>query len=273
MAKQSPPRIHASAVISAEAELATDVRVGAGCVIHGQVRVGPGCRLDAGSFLFGPLVLGADNHVHGRAVLGERAQHLSAGGSMGLEVGAGNTFWPRVTVHQGYKAMTRVGSRNRFFADAHVAHDCQVGDDCVFAGGALIGGHCVVGNGVRLGRRAAVHQFCRLGRLCRLGPAAVSTKDVPPFILQKDHNTVVGVNVAAMLRRALKPLQIAALERLYGLFYLQAQTVPAALEEIERELGSVDVVAEFVDFVRAPGRGINFARHGLTIGDQHPSQP
>jgi hypothetical protein len=37
---------------------------------------------------------------------------------------------------------------------------------------------------------------------------------------------------------------------------------PNALAEVERELGAVDVVHEFVDFIRQSRRGINRARGG-----------
>jgi UDP-N-acetylglucosamine acyltransferase len=252
-----PARVHSTAVVSAQAELAADVEVGAHCVIEGPVRLGAGCRIEDGAFLFGPLVMGRNNYVYARAVLGEKAQHLRGGPALGVEVGHANFFRAGVTIHQGRSEPTRIGDGNRFFADSHVAHDCQVGDRCVLAAGALLAGHCQLADGVRLGRRCGVHQFCRMGRLARLLANGVTTKDVPPFIVQRSHNTVAGVNARGMLRSGLSAAHVETVERLYEILYRQGMTVPAALLEIETTLGSVDIIEEFLNFVRNPGRGIN----------------
>jgi UDP-N-acetylglucosamine acyltransferase len=255
-------RVHPTAVIAAEVELAAGVWVGPRCVLEGPVRVGPGCVLAAGACLTGPLALGPGNRVHAGVVLGAPAQHLRhTGPGGGVEIGAGNTFRRGVTVHQATAAApTRVGSGNRFLAGSHVGHDSVVGDGCVLGANALLGGYCLVGDGVRLGPEAAVHQFCRLGRLAQLGAAAVTTKDVPPYVTQRGHNTVVGVNGAG-LRRGGLPLE--AVRRLFEIVYRRGLTVPAALAEAERELGEVAAVRAFLDFVRQPGRGINGMRPGV----------
>ena len=259
-----PSRIHPTARIAAEADLAPDVRVGAVCIIEGRVRLGPGCVLGPRAHLIGPLVVGPGNRVHGGTVLGAPPQHLRDGGSgAGVEIGTGNTFRAGATVHQPTGAEpTRVGSGNRFLAGAHVGHDCRVGDGCVLGDNALLGGHCVVGDGVRLGAVVAVHQCCRLGRLSRLRRVAVTTKDVPPFVVQRGHNAVAGVNVAGLRRAGMEEGQVEVVRRLYQIVYLRGLTVPAALTEAERQLGDVGVVREFLDFVRQPGRGINGTRPG-----------
>jgi UDP-N-acetylglucosamine acyltransferase len=260
MADRSSPHLHASAVISTEAELAPDVRVGASCVLSGAVRLGAGCVLRPGVFLFGPLVLGEGNLVHSGVVLGEVAQHLQGHQPAGLEIGGGNIFQTGVTIHQGTAEPTRIGNGNRFLSSSHIGHDCQVGNACVFGQSALLAGHCVVGDGVRMGAQAAVHQFCRLGRLARLLVSATTTKDVPPFIVQRDRNVVTGLNVPAMRRAGLDDLQVKALRRLFRIVYRNELPLAQALAEVERLLSRVDVVREFLDFVRTRGRGINDCR-------------
>jgi UDP-N-acetylglucosamine acyltransferase len=260
MTHYAAPQVHLTAVVSADTELAPGVQIGAKCVIEGQVRLGAGCRLEADAYLFGPLSMGRDNLVHSHAILGEGAQSVRGGDGLGVEIGHGNRFRARVTVHQGLVAPTRVGNGNRFFAGSHVGHDCSVGNDCVFAADSLLGGHCQVGHGVRMGRRSALHQFCRLGRLARLLAGALSTKDVPPFILQHRFNAVAGVNVARMRRAGLSVTQVAAVEQIYQLLYCRGLTLSAALGEVSKGMDGVDVVEEFLDFVRSPGRGINSVR-------------
>ena len=59
--------------------------------------------------------------------------------------------------------LTEIGDRGFFMASSHVAHDCHVGNDVVFANCATLGGHCIVGDYVFMGGLAGVHQFTRIG--------------------------------------------------------------------------------------------------------------
>ena len=85
---------------------------------------------------------------------------------------------------------------------AHVAHDCQVGDDVVMANHVLLAGHVQVGARAYLGGAAAVHQFCRIGRLSMVGGMSHVTQDVLPFVMMDGESSlVVGLNRIG-LRRA-----------------------------------------------------------------------
>ena len=259
----APPGIHPTAVISPDAVLAPDVSVGAFAIIEGEVRLGPGCVVRPRAHLIGPLVMGRDNHVYGNAVIGERPQHNGYRGEpTGVRVGDGNTFRENVTVHRGTAASweTRIGDGNHLMAGAHVAHDCQVGDRCTLVNNALLGGHCVLSDGAYVSGNAGVHQFCRLGRLSLLSGCSLTTKDVPPFVIQQGVNAVVGVNVIGMRRAGLAGWQIEAVRRTFHVVFRQGLVLPDALDRVEEDFGEVDVVREFVAFVRASRRGINRLR-------------
>jgi len=262
-------RIHASAVISPEADLAGDVEVGPFVVIEGAVRVGPGCVLRPYVHLIGPLTMGCGNTVHSGAVLGERPQHLKYNNEpTGVDIGDQNVFREHVTVHRGTTQSwkTVIGSRNFFMAGAHVAHDCRVGDGCILANGVLLGGHCVIGDGAYLSGNCAVHQFVHVGRLALLSGVSGSTKDIPPFLIQQYINTVCGVNVVGMRRAGLTGTQIDAVRRAYHTLFREGETTTHALVRLERELGSVDVVRELIEFIRASRRGISGERERLHDG-------
>ncbi len=256
-------RIHATAVISPEADLGDDVEIGPFVVIEGAVRLGPGCVVRPYAHLVGPLTMGRGNKVFSGAVLGERPQHLRYNGEpTGVEVGDDNVFREHVTIHRGTTQSwkTVIGSRNFFMAGAHVAHDCRVGNGCILANGALVGGHCVVEDGVFLSGNSAVHQFVRVGRLALLGGASGSSTDIPPFVIQQYINTVCGVNVIGMRRAGLTAAQIDAIRRAYHIIFREGLTIPNALARAEKEMGSIDVVRELIDFIRHSKRGISAAR-------------
>ena len=211
MSRPDPPHIHLTAIISAEAQLADDVRVGPYVVIDGPVTVGPGCAIGPHAQLIGPLTIGKGNTIGFGSVVGGAPQHLAYNGEpTAVAIGDGNTFREHTTVHRGMPAgtgpgtgITVVGNGNLFMAGSHVAHDCRVGDHGIFANGALLAGHVEVGDRVLLSGNSAVHQFCRVGRLALLSGASATSKDIPPFWVMQDVNRECGVNVIGMRRAGL----------------------------------------------------------------------
>ncbi len=267
----SSARIHATAVMSPEADVAADVEVGPFVVIEGSVRIGPGCVIRPYAHLIGPLTLGRGNQVFSGAVLGERPQHLKYDGEpTSLEVGDDNVFREHVTIHRGttHSWKTVIGSRNFFMAGSHVAHDCRIGNGCILANGALLGGHCVIDDGAYLSGNSAVHQFVHIGRLALLSGASGTSKDIPPFIIQQNINIVVGVNVVGMRRAGMSSADIDAVRKAYHILFREGQVLPNALVRLEAELGKSAAVRELIDFIRHSTRGINGIRereHGPSL--------
>jgi UDP-N-acetylglucosamine acyltransferase len=257
------PRIHPTAIISTEAVLDDDVQVGPYVIIEQAVKIGPGCVLRPYVHLCGPLTMGARNIVYSGAVLGDRPQHLKYQDEPTcVEIGDDNVFREHVTVHRGTTQSwkTVIGNNNYFMAGSHVAHDCRVGNRCMLTNGALLGGHCIVEDSAYLSGNSAVHQYARIGRLALLAGASITTKDIPPFIIQQRIDCVVGVNVVGMRRAGMTTTQIDAVRQAYHAIFLRGNILPVALAQVEKELGSVDVVAEMLRFIRESKRGINWTR-------------
>jgi UDP-N-acetylglucosamine acyltransferase len=255
--------IHPTALVSAEVELAHDVEIGAFAILEGPIRLGSGCVIHPRARLVGPLVIGEENQIFDGAVIGGAPQHRSDRGEAGrVEVGDRNTFREHVTVHRGTAAtgLTRIGNQNYLMAGAHVGHDCRLGDGCTLVNNALLGGHCEMSDGAYVSGNSAIHQFCRVGRLALVSGTSISTKDVPPFVVQQGANAVAGVNVIGMRRAGLSAAQIDAVRAIYRIFFLQGLGMPAALCRAEEQFGTVDVVREFIAFVRSSTRGINRVR-------------
>jgi UDP-N-acetylglucosamine acyltransferase len=256
----SSPRIHPTAIISAEAELADNVTVGAYVVIEGNVSIDRDCALHSGASLYGPLTMGRGNIVLSGAVLGEKPQHLQYNNEpTTLQIGDGNTFGEHVSIHRGtsHSMTTRIGNHNEFLAHSHVGHDSVVGDHCTLSRGALVGGHCVFHDDVHLADNSAVHQFMHIGRLARLEVCSITTKDIPPFIVQQHVNGVVGINRAGMSRAGMSHEQIQEIERAFAIIFHEGLPLPAALARVETELGNAPAVQEMIAFLRQRHRGVN----------------
>ncbi|MCI0638025.1 MAG: acyl-ACP--UDP-N-acetylglucosamine O-acyltransferase [Gemmataceae bacterium] len=253
-------RIHPTAIVSSEAELADSVEVGAYAVVEGKVQIGRDCVIRTGAYLFGPLVLGPGNVVHTGAVLGDKPQHLKyKNEATTVEIGAANIFREGVTVHRGttHSWKTVIGDHNFFMANSHAGHDCIVGSHCVFANGALLGGHCVIGDSVIISGNAGVHQFCRVGRLAFLGGCSATTKDMPPFVMQQLVDNVVGLNLVGMRRSGMPAAEINAVRQAFRILFREGLTLPNALVKMEQEFGQVGGVREMIEFLRGTQRGIN----------------
>ncbi len=210
-------------------------------------------------------MMGRNNSIYSGAVLGETPQHLKYENEpTWLEIGDNNIFREHVTIHRGTKQSwaTRIGDNNFFMAHSHAAHDVRVGNNCIFANGAVIGGHCVVEDNVYLSGNCAVHQFVRLGRLSLLSGVSATTKDIPPFIIQQRINAIVAVNVVGMRRAGISNASIDGVRQAFSLLFRTQGTLTPALAQVEKTLGHVAEVAEMVAFIRASARGISFgARH------------
>jgi UDP-N-acetylglucosamine acyltransferase len=256
-------RIHPTAIISPHTILGEDVQIGPYAVVDGPVRIGSGCVIGPQAYLCGPLTMGARNIVHAGAVIGERPQHMKYNDEETcVEIGDGNVFREHVTVHRGtsHSWKTVIGNNNYFMVNSHIAHDCRIGNRCIFANGALVGGHCTIEDNVNLSGNSALHQFVRVGRLAFVSGCSASTKDVPPFIMCQGIDTVVGINVIGMRRAGVSSDQITAVRQAYHILFRQGLVLPAALARLEQEYSQVPTISEMVAFIRQCPKGISPVR-------------
>ena len=73
-------------------------------------------------------------------------------------------------------------------AQAHVAHDCQLGSEIIMANAATLAGHVEIADRASVGAYSGVHQFCRIGYEAFVGGYSVVVKDAMPFaIIQGNH--------------------------------------------------------------------------------------
>jgi UDP-N-acetylglucosamine acyltransferase len=256
----SAPRIHPSAVVHPDAQLADDVRVGPFAVIDAGVSLGSGCVVGPHAYLTGLLTAGANNTFHAGCVIGDTPQHHGyAGEPTRVRVGDGNTFRECVTVHRGMPAsggVTTIGNGNLFMVSSHVAHDCTIGNNAVLANGALVAGHVVVADGAFLSGNICVHQHVRVGRLAMMSGASAISQDLPPFWIVQGYNTAFGVNVIGMRRAGISNDHILAVRRAYKAINRDGISIRTALDQIEESEGHLPVIRELIEFVRASKRGI-----------------
>ena len=251
--------IHATAIVSAEAQLAGDVQVGPFAIIEGPVIVGAGSVIGPHVHLMGHTSIGENNRFHTGCVIGDAPQHMGYKGEpTRVEIGDDNTFREYSTVHRGMPATgaTIIGHRNLLMANSHVGHDCRIGNGCVMANGSMLGGHVELQDGVFISGNAAVHQFCRVGRLAMIGGLSAVSQDCPPFWTMRYINVPHGINVVGMKRSGMSADDIAAVRRAYKTINRERRLISNAVEVIEAADGGRAPIRELIDFIRSTKRGI-----------------
>jgi UDP-N-acetylglucosamine acyltransferase len=182
-----------------------------------------------------------------------------------LVIGNQNVFREFVTINRGTRGgggVTRVGDRNVFMSYAHVAHDCQVGCDTIFANGATLAGHVLVDDYATIGAFSGVHQFCRIGKHAFIGGFSVVTKDAPPYAKTVGNRSrVYGLNSIGLSRRGFSKETILRLKRAYRWLLQSKLNTTHALAQIERDPSlRCPEVDYLVEFIRTSDRGVTLRR-------------
>ncbi len=262
--------IHPTAIISPSAKVAPDVEIGPGAVIEQDVVVGQGCEIGAYAVLKRFTTLGSRNRVFEYASLGGEPQDVKFRGEpSSLVIGDENLIRESVTMHRasGEGETTQVGSRNFFMIGVHVAHNCSIGDDNVFANGAALAGHITVEDHAFLSNDAGAHQFVRIGRYAMVGGKSKIIQDVLPFFTTDGNPARVrGLNLVGLRRAGFTSEDRAALKRAYRILLVSPyESLEARLSELE----SVDNehVRHLTEFVRNSERGFTRTRRQRTMSD------
>lgn len=180
-------KIHPTAIVDPRAEVGRDVEIGACAVVGPDVVLGDGCKLHHHAIVEGATTLGQRCQVFPQAVIGMAPQDLKFHGEKTrLEIGDHNIFREMVTAHPGTDnggGVTRIGDNNLFLVGVHIAHDCTIGNHCVFANYVQIAGHVHVEDNVNMGGHSAVHHFVTVGRHAFVGGMTRVPADVPPYVV------------------------------------------------------------------------------------------
>lgn len=263
-----PPEVHETAIVAEGAKLGPGVTVGPYAVIGADVVIGANTQVGAHVVIDGDTRIGEGNRFFPFAAIGHEPQDLKFGGEKTrVRIGDRNQFREGVTVHRGTSGgggITEIGSDNLFMAQAHVAHDCHVGSNVIFANAATLAGHVTVADYATVGAFSAVHQFCRVGAYAFLGGFTVATMDVLPYSKTVGNRPacLFGPNSLGLKRRGFSVEAVAAIRKAYRMLMQSGLPATEALQRIEGEpgLGDLPEVRVLIDFMRASRRGVILKR-------------
>jgi UDP-N-acetylglucosamine acyltransferase len=140
-------------------------------------------------------------------------------------------------------------------ANAHVAHNCRLGDWVILANGVLLGGHVTLDDRVFLSGNCVVHQFVRVGTLALMQGGSAISKDLPPYTMARGVNDLCGLNTVGLRRAGLTPADRLELRRLYHALFRGGRNLRAAAADAQKIFSSAPARA-MLDFVAASTRGV-----------------
>lgn len=253
--------IHETAIVASGARIGDGCHIGPFSTVGDQVVLDDGVRLDSHVVIDGDTRIGTGTHIFPFVSIGLAPQDLKYGGEMTrTEIGSGNQIREFVTIHRGTAGgggLTKIGDNNLLMAQAHVAHDCQLGSDIIMANAATLAGHVEIADRANVGAYSGVHQFCRVGLEAFVGGYSVVVKDAPPFaIIQGNHAKCYGLNRVGMKRRGYSKDTIEKLHRAYHLLLSAKLNTTQALEKIKEEITDCSEVDLLVGFYESSKRGV-----------------
>ena len=253
--------IHPTAVIDPSAKLADSVEVGAYSIIGADVEIGEKTWVGPHVVIQGPTKIGAENKLFQFSSIGEIPQDKKFHGEVSyLEIGDRNTIREFATINRGTddgSGTTRIGNDNWLMAYIHIAHDCQIGNNTIFANNASLAGHVTIEDFVILGGFTLVHQFCKIGQHAFCGMGSAISKDVPPYVMVNGSPAHAhGLNSEGIKRKGFSKEALKALREAYKIIYRSHNTVEVAKDKIKSLAEKIPEVQNMLTFLEQSERGI-----------------
>ncbi|XP_038695941.1 probable acyl-[acyl-carrier-protein]--UDP-N-acetylglucosamine O-acyltransferase, mitochondrial isoform X2 [Tripterygium wilfordii] len=254
----SPSFIHPTAVVHPDAIIGQGVSVGPFCTVGSSATIGNGCKLYPSSHIFGDTklgercvlmtgavvgddlpgstVIGCNNVIGHHAVVGVKCQDLKykPGDECFLNIGDNNDIREHASIHRSSKPAdkTVIGDDNLIMGSSHIAHDCKIGNNNIFANNTLLAGHVIVGDYTHTAGAIVVHQFCHIGSFSFIGGGSVVSQDVPMYVMVSGERAELrGLNLEGLRRRGFSVAEIRSLRTAYRKIFVSVDSDSLSFEE------------------------------------------
>ncbi|MBT3993042.1 MAG: acyl-ACP--UDP-N-acetylglucosamine O-acyltransferase [Gammaproteobacteria bacterium] len=253
--------IHKTAIISENAEISENVSIGAYSIIGPNVSISQGTTIDSHVVIKGSTNIGKDNHIYSFVSIGDDPQDKKYDNEdTKVEIGDRNTIREYTTINKGTSqdlGITRLGNDNWIMAYVHIAHDCQISDNTIFANNTTLGGHVSVGDFVIFGGFSGAHQFCKIGSHSFLGMYSGVARDLPPYVIVMGQPAKPrSINIEGLKRRDFSEQQIRNIKNAYKYLYKSDLRLEEAVEKMSLLSEISDEVTIMIDFLNQSSRGI-----------------
>lgn len=244
--------IHPTAIVDPNAKLGDNVEIGPFSIIGPHVTIGEKTIVQSHVVIEGEVAIGRANFIGHGAIIGVPPQDVSFSPERKtkVEIGDDNIIREYCTIHRGSPdgSATEIGNKNFLMAGAHVGHNCVIGNNVLIANNCLLAGHVRVDDGAFLGGGSTFHQFMHIGRLVMVQGSSAFGKNLPPFVVAAERNSVFGLNIIGLRRAGVSEKDRDEIKRAFKLIYLSGLNTSQALKKAETMAFGAPA-REFLDFV------------------------
>ena len=254
--------IDSSARVDPKAEIDSDVTIGPWTIIGPNVQIGSGTVIDSHVVIRANTKIGKNNRIFQFSSVGEDpADKKFEGEETWLEIGDGNVLREGTNLHRGTGfggGLTRVGNDNLLMPYVHIAHDCMVGNNTIFANNVGISGHVEVDDWAILGGYAGVNQFIKIGAHAMVGGVTHIDHDVPAYMIVAGQPAKVrAINTIGLERRGFDKATIKRLRTAYKIVFMRGLGLNDAIEELKAMPDKCDAVQVLIDSLESSKKGIH----------------
>ncbi|MEM7192688.1 MAG: acyl-ACP--UDP-N-acetylglucosamine O-acyltransferase [Pseudomonadota bacterium] len=248
--------IHATAQVDPGAKLGSNVKIGAFCVVGPNVELGDDVVLRSHVVVEGHSSIGAGCQIYPFVTIGLEPQDVKYKDDPStVTIGNNTLIREQVTSHRGTPTghlATRVDSNCFLMIGAHIAHDCQIGDNVTMVNGVTLGGHVSVGDGAIIGGLSAVHQFVRIGACSFVGGMSGVAADLIPYGMALGNRANLnGLNIIGLKRKGFSRDQIHELRKAYRMLFSSEGTLKERLEDVEAMFSENELARQIIDFIES----------------------
>src|SRR6476661_10378713 len=229
----SSAKIHPTAIVDPNAKVAADVEIGPFSIIGPRVTIGEKTIVQSHVVIEGEVAIGRGNSIGHGAIIGASPQDVSFSleRKTKVEIGDENIIREYCTIHRGSAegSATTIGDKNFLMAGAHIGHNCAIGNNVVIANNCLLAGYVRVDDGAFLGGGSTFHQFMHIGRLVMVQGSSAFGKNLPPFVIAAERNSVFGLNIIGMRRAGFSEKDRDEIKAAFKLVYLSGLNISQAI--------------------------------------------
>lgn len=256
----SKPKIHKTAIVSPDAKFSEGVEIGPYCIVGKRVKIGKNTKLQS-HIVIEETEIGSNCTVFPFTSIGLPPQDTRYNKERTkVKIGNDNTIREYITIHRASVSgnkITRIGNNNFLMAYAHIAHDCNIGNDIIIANATTLAGHVEIEDHAFIGGMVAVHQFTRIGAYSMIGGFSAITQDIPPYTTASgDRAKLYGLNTVGLKRRDIDDTVISGLKKAYKTVFRSKLTLKDALKKLKSDDSQPEEVKLFVEFIEKNTRGI-----------------
>ena len=245
-----------NSVIHKDSQIGKNVKIGSFCTIGANVSIDDNCIIHNNVIIDGNVKIKNNVEIFPFVSIGSIPQDLKyRGEKTKIFIDENCKIREFVTINLGTKGgggITKIGKNCLLMVGTHIAHDCIVGNNIIFANHSTLAGHVIIENNVVVGALSAIHQFSRIGEGAMIGGMSGVTADVIPFsTVMGNRAKLSGLNLVGLKRNNFDKNEITELRKVFKyIFFSKNKTLNDRILEIKKKklnLYTVDSILNFLE--------------------------